>query len=90
MLRIITSRYMEAAVIVLWIVALTTRQHWLLVFSVILAAIVVAGLVAVFVVSQYRARKVWKNFPDTPEYGEYASKQESGQEETDKNTIELK
>lgn len=87
-LRILTSRWLQAAVLLVWIVALRFRLQWLLIFAVVSAAAVVTALVAAFLVGMRRTRDAWKKFPDTPEYAEYAAARDRKQMENEKNRIE--
>lgn len=87
-LRILTSRWLQAAVLVLWIAALRLQLRVLLFAAAASAAVVVAALVAVFAIGMRRTRAAWKKFPDTPEYAEYAAKRDRELKEHDKNRIE--
>lgn len=69
-LRIITSRWTQAAVILLWLIALHLRLGWLLYTAIGLAAIVVAGLLVRLVAGALQARRrkheAYGSYGDTP------------------------
>lgn len=88
-LGIFTSRWLQAAVLLLWIAALRMQLRWLLFVAIGLAAVVVAALIAAFAIAMRRTRNAWKKFPDTPEYAEYAAERDRKLAENDKNRIEI-
>lgn len=87
-LGLLTSRWSQAAVLLLWIAALRLHLQWLLFVAIGLAAVVVAALIAAFAIAMRRTRNAWKKFPDTPEYAEYAAERDRKLAENDKNRIE--
>ncbi len=87
-LGILTSRWLQAAVVLLWIAALRLHLRWLLFAAAGLAALVVAALLAAVVLGMGRVRNAWKKFPGTPEYAEYAAGRDRKLRENDDKRIE--
>lgn len=67
LLVFLTSRWTEAAVLLLWIIALATGQRWLVFIAMVLAAAVVAALIGVFIARRYRQRTARTLSPDKPD-----------------------
>lgn len=88
LLALFTSRWTEAFVLLLWIIALRTRQRWLVVVALVLAAAVVAALIGVFIAGQRRRRHPRTQSSDTPVGEQLARRRESESKKVDKNKIE--
>lgn len=88
LLALFTSRWTEAFVLLLWIIALRTHQRWLVVVALVLAAAVVAALIGVFIAGQRRRRYTQTQSSDTPEREQLARRGETESKKIDKNKIE--
>lgn len=89
LLGILTSRWLQAMVLLLWIAALRMQMRWLLFVAAGLASVVVAALLMSFTIGMRRGRSVWKKFPDTPAYTEYAAERGRKIKKDDKNHIDI-
>ncbi|MEG1622137.1 MAG: hypothetical protein RR330_02060 [Alistipes sp.] len=88
MLRILSSRWTEAAWVILLVVVSRTQSKVLF----IAVAILGLGIVGAILVRVFPAlrdlRSLWRKFPETEEYAEYKQVQDA-KRKSDKNKIDI-